>query len=58
MTQKELLYIEDALNHCQFYSKKVTEAVNTVKSEELKDFAIDLEDWTKDLMDKIYQLVS
>ena len=58
MTQKELLYIEDALNHCQFFNKKVTEASNTVKIEELKDFAQDLEEWSKDVMDKIYELIA
>ena len=58
MTQKELLYIEDALNHCQFFHKKVKEAIPSLKNEELQDLAYDLEEWSTDLMDKIYELVS
>lgn len=58
MTQKELLYIEDTLSHCQFFNKKAKEAVNSVKNEELKDVAYDLEEWSTDLMDKIYELIS
>lgn len=58
MTQKELLYIEDALNHCQFFNKKAKEAISAVKNEELKDLAYDLEEWSTDLMEKIYELVS
>lgn len=58
MTQKELLYIEDALNHCQFFNKMASDAIKKVHSEELKDFAVDLEDWSRDVMDKIYGLIS
>ena len=42
MTQKELLYIEDALSHTQFFNKKAKEALNTLKNENLKDLAYDL----------------
>ncbi len=58
MTQKELLYIEDSLNHCQFFNKKAKEAVKSLKNEELKDLAYDLDEWSTDLMEKIYNLVS
>ena len=58
MTQKELLYIEDALSHTQFFNKKAKEAVELLKNEDLKDLAFDLEEWSEELMDQIYELVS
>ena len=58
MTQKELLYIEDTLSHCQFFNKKAKEAVTNLKAENLKDLAFDLEEWSDELMDQIYELVS
>lgn len=58
MTQKELLYIEDALSHTQFFNKKVKEGLNSLKNENLKDLAYDLVEWSAELMDRIYELVA
>lgn len=38
MTQKELLYVEDAINHeCSIISI-LTESINNLENDELKDF--------------------
>ena len=58
MTQKELLYIEDALSHTQFFNKKAKEGLNSLKNENLKDLAYDLVEWSAELMDRIYELVA
>ena len=38
MTQKELSYIEDAIGHETNIIKIVTETINTLENEDLKDF--------------------
>ena len=38
MTQKELLYVEDAIGHEDNIIKIVTETINNLENEELKDF--------------------
>ena len=36
MTTKELLYVEDALGHAQFFMTKCNETLSQVKDEDLK----------------------
>ena len=38
MTQKELLYLEDAVNHETNIIAYVTDAINNLQNEDLKDF--------------------
>ena len=38
MTQKELLYVEDAIGHEDNIIKIVTDTINQLDNEELKDF--------------------
>ncbi len=38
MTQKELLYVEDAIGHEDAIIQIVTESINNMENEELKDF--------------------
>lgn len=37
MTTKELLYIEDALSHAQYFQTKCNEAANQVQDADLKN---------------------
>ena len=57
MTQKEILYIEDALNHCQFLRKKATEAVNSVSDKNLRSVASDVESDAQDILECLYNLI-
>ncbi len=38
MTQKELLYLEDAVNHESNIISIVTDTINNLENEDLKDF--------------------
>lgn len=38
MTQKELLYVEDAIGHEQNVSKIITESINLLEDKNLKTF--------------------
>ena len=38
MTQKELLYVEDAINHESSIISILTESINNLESDDLKDF--------------------
>ena len=38
MTSKELLYIEDALGHAQYFQTKCQETANQIQDAELKSF--------------------
>ena len=49
MTQKELLYLEDALNHCQFLKNKFNEATSSIKDSALKKEASNFEEWAKEI---------
>ena len=37
MTSKELLYVEDALGHEQFFQTKCSEAMSSLQDENLRD---------------------
>ena len=38
MTQKELLYVEDAINHEKNIISILTDSINIIENEDLKDF--------------------
>lgn len=38
MTEKELLYVEDAINHESNIIAYVTDSINNLENEDLKDF--------------------
>ena len=38
MTQKELLYVEDAINHESSIISILTESINNLENDDLKDF--------------------
>ena len=43
MTNKELLYVEDALGHEQYFHTKCCEAINQLQDNELRSFVQQLE---------------
>lgn len=57
MTQKEILYIEDALNHCQFLRKKATDAINNSENKYLRDAASDVENSAQNILECLYNLI-
>lgn len=58
MTQKELLYLEDALNHCQFLKNKFNEAYSSVKDKSLKQEASKFEEWATEIYNNLYDLIN
>ena len=58
MTQKELLYLEDALNHCQFLKNKFNEAASNVQDSALKKEASNFEEWAKEIYNNLYDLIN
>lgn len=57
MTQKELLYIEDALNHAKFLKNMLSASKNNLKSYDLKNSATDFEEWAAEIYNSIYDLL-
>lgn len=57
MTQKELLYIEDALNHELHLEIKCDDFSKKVKNSDLKEFISDLKVKSKEVFDKLLQLL-
>lgn len=57
MTEKELLYIEDALSHARFLSTQCQDAVNTLKDQQLKAQAQQLVDTNRKIFGQFYSLV-
>lgn len=58
MTQKELLYLEDALNHCQFLKNKFFEAIEQLQNDDLKDEASNFEEWATEIYNSLYELLN
>ena len=58
MTQKELLYLEDALNHCQFLKNKFNEAASSVQDSALKKETSNFEEWAKEIYNNLYDLIN
>ena len=57
MTPKEVLYVEDALNHAQFMTQQCSEAVNCLQDEGLKQQAQQLLDKNRQTFQQFYSLV-
>ncbi|MCH5298578.1 MAG: hypothetical protein J1E96_02330 [Ruminococcus sp.] len=57
MTTKELLYVEDALGHEQYFQTKCSETANQIQDSELKTFAQQLEQKHKEIFQSFYSLL-
>ncbi len=57
MTNKELLYVEDALGHEQYISTQCRETCNQIQDAELKSFAESLEQRHKNLFSGFMSLL-
>ena len=57
MTEKELLYVEDALSHARFLSTQCQDAVNSLKDQQLKDQAQQLVDTNRKIFGQFFSLV-
>lgn len=57
MTAKELLYVEDALGHEQYFQTKCSETAQQIQDSELKTFAQQLEQKHKEIFQSFYSLL-
>lgn len=57
MSPKELLYIEDALDHETFLKSQCRQAAQALQNPELKNYVNQLEARHEQLFQKLYQLV-
>lgn len=57
MTSKELLYVEDALGHEQYFRTRCRELASRVQDGDLKSFAQDMEQRHKQIFQNIYGLL-
>ncbi|MDO4565138.1 MAG: hypothetical protein Q4C04_05940 [Clostridia bacterium] len=57
MTTKELLYIEDALGHAQFYQSKFNETASQLQDPELRTLAEDMAKKHRQIFDSFYNLL-
>lgn len=57
MTQKELLYVEDALNHSKFLKSMLSSSKTNLKSYDLKEKAHHFEEWAAEIYNTIYDLL-
>ncbi len=57
MSPKELLYIEDALGHEQFFMSQCRDAVETLQDGELKQYVQQMQEKHREIFSKFYQLV-
>ena len=57
ITNKELLYIEDALGHEKYFKEKCQECSSQLTDGELKNFVTDLTRQHGDIFNNLYQLL-
>jgi len=57
MSPKELMYIEDALNHETFLMTQCQQAAQALQNPELKQYVNQLANEHQQLFQKLYQLV-
>ena len=57
MTNKELLYIEDALGHEKYFKAKCQECSAQLADGELKNFVTDLTQYHSEIFNGFYQLL-
>lgn len=58
MTDKELLYIDDALNHARLFSTKSSTYANSIQDQQLKQFAMELANKQKQIYDALHSLLT
>ena len=54
---KELLYVQDALGHEQYFQTQCREAANQLQDAELRSFAQQLEQQHKNVFQNLYNLL-
>lgn len=57
MTTKELLYIEDALGHAQYFKTKCCETASQIQDGELKTYVQQMEQKHQQLFNSFYGLL-
>ncbi len=57
MSQKELLYVKDALSHEQFMQTKCRNIVNQIQDQDLKNFVQQLANEHQQNFNQFYQLL-
>ncbi len=57
MSPKELMYIEDALDHEEFLKTQCQQAAQALQNQELKNYVSQLANQHQQLFQKLYQLV-
>lgn len=57
MTSKELLYVEDALGHEQYFQTKCNEIISTVSDAELKNSVQSMASKHKEIFNSFYNLL-
>lgn len=57
MTQKELLYVEDALSHAQFCITKCDETIGMIKDPQLKMCVQQVADKNRKIFESFYGLL-
>lgn len=58
MTEKELLYIEDAANHQKHLETKCEDFTSQLQDKELKAFATSLKNKNKEFFDELLKLLN
>ncbi|MCD7722342.1 MAG: hypothetical protein LUH82_00105 [Clostridiales bacterium] len=57
MTEKELLYIEDALNHEAYFKQKCSETINCIQDGELKNCVQEMSTKHNETFKSLYSLL-
>ncbi len=57
MTEKELLYVEDALGHEQHFQAQCTDTANKIEDGELKNFTRDMQQKHREMFQSFYDLL-
>ena len=57
MTTKELLYVEDALGHAQYFQTKCSETANQIQDAELKGFVEQMAKKHQQIFQNFYNLL-
>ena len=57
MTSKELLYVEDALGHEQYFQTQCAETASKIQDPELKRFAEDMQNQHRTIFQNFYNLL-
>ena len=58
MTSKELLYVEDALGHEQYFQTKFNEAASQIQDSQLKNTVSDMQVKHKQIFDSFLSLLN